>query len=125
MIGGKAEIGPLLLKDVEQPMREFDIAVARALGVAQGLDERVVAGPVQFPGDGFKADIGHRTPPNLCSHILSGNPHKAARQISADNMPSGSQIGKLALVIYCLAAWRSGSTAFADASRLACMRSVR
>jgi hypothetical protein len=44
-------------------MREFDIPVARALGMSQGLYESVVTGPVQFPGDGFKADIGHRSPP--------------------------------------------------------------
>ena len=63
VVGGKAEVGTLLLKDVEQPVREFDIPVARALGVSQGLYERVIAGPVQFSGYGFKADIGHGSPP--------------------------------------------------------------
>ena len=65
VVGGKAEVVTLLLQDVEQPVREFDIAVARALGVPQGLDECVVAGPIQFSGYGFKADVGHGSPPKI------------------------------------------------------------
>ena len=59
MIGRQAEIAAFLLEDMEKPVRQFDVAIAGALGVAQGPDEGVVADPVQFPGYGFKADIGH------------------------------------------------------------------
>ena len=34
-------------------MGQFDIAVAARLGVAQSLEKRFVANPVQFAGDGF------------------------------------------------------------------------
>ena len=36
VVGREAEVGPFLLQDMKQPMRKFDIAVARALGVSQG-----------------------------------------------------------------------------------------
>ena len=67
VIDGQAEIVALLLKNVKQPMRQLDIAVSRALGVAQGLDECVVADPVQLSGDGFEADVGHVNPLKLKS----------------------------------------------------------
>ncbi len=48
VVGGQAEVGVVLLQDVEQPVGQLDIAVARALGVAQGLDEGIVAGSVEL-----------------------------------------------------------------------------
>jgi hypothetical protein len=44
---------------MKKPVRQLDIAIAGALGMPQGPDEGVVADPVQLPGYGFKADIGH------------------------------------------------------------------
>ena len=44
-------------------MRELDVAVAGALGVPQGLDEGLVSDPVQLPGYGLEADVGHDDPP--------------------------------------------------------------
>jgi hypothetical protein len=52
---------------MEQPVCQFDVAVAGALGVAQSLDEGVVANPVQFSRYRFKTDIGHG--PSLSSGI--------------------------------------------------------
>ena len=87
MIGGKAEVGTFLLQDMEQPMGEFDIAIAGALGVPQGLYEGFVADAVQFPGYCFKADVGHGR------LLLESNWNIAQKQtasISSFNMPSGS-----------------------------------
>ena len=66
MIGGQRDVGALALQDVEQPMGQLDIAVAGALGLAQRLDEGVVADPVQLAGDGLEADVGHRSLLPLC-----------------------------------------------------------
>ena len=57
MIGGQREVGPVLLQKVEQPMGELDVAVAGALGLPQGLNERLVADAVEFAGDRFDADV--------------------------------------------------------------------
>ena len=43
-------------------MRELDIAVARALGLAQRLDEGVVADAVELSGYRLEADVGHVSP---------------------------------------------------------------
>ena len=59
VIAGERQVGTLLLQDLRQPMGEFDIAIARRFGQAQGLDERVVAEAVEFAGDGFETDVGH------------------------------------------------------------------
>ena len=53
-----------LLQDVEEPVRQLEVAVARALGVAQRLHEGVVADAVQLAGDRFETDVGHRRPPS-------------------------------------------------------------
>ena len=65
------------LQDVEQPVRELDVAVARPLGMAQRLDEGLVAEPVQLSGDCFQTDIGHgftssapRLAPPLCVYAV-------------------------------------------------------
>ena len=50
-----------------EPMRELDIAVAGALGLAQRLDEGLVADPVQLAGDRLEADVGHRSAPECSS----------------------------------------------------------
>ena len=58
VIGGDGEVGAVLLQQVQQPMAKLQIAVARALGLPQSLDERLVADAVQLAGDGFDADVG-------------------------------------------------------------------
>ena len=63
MVGGQRKVGAVFLQDVQQPVRELDIAVAGALGLPQRLHEGFVADPVELAGDGLKADIGHRLPP--------------------------------------------------------------
>ena len=40
-------------------MRQLDIAVAGALGLAQRQDEGLVADPVELACDGFETDVGH------------------------------------------------------------------
>ena len=58
MIGGEREVGAVLLQHVQQPMRQLDVAVARALGLAQRLDEGLVADAIELAGDRFDADVG-------------------------------------------------------------------
>ena len=43
-------------------MGELDIAVAGALGLAQRLEERFVADPIELARDRLKTDIGHCVP---------------------------------------------------------------
>ena len=62
MIGGQPDVGALALQDVGEPMRELDVAVAGALGLAQRLEEGFVADPVELAGDRLKTDIGHCSP---------------------------------------------------------------
>src|ERR1700681_1262098 len=68
MIGGKADVGALALQDVGEPMGKLDIAIAGALGLAQRLEEGLIADPVKLACDRFKADIGHCFPP-LCPFV--------------------------------------------------------
>jgi hypothetical protein len=49
----KAEIVAILLQNVKQPMRQLDIAIAGALGVAQGLYESIISGAVELARDRF------------------------------------------------------------------------
>ena len=63
MIGGERNVGAILLQQMQDPMGEFDIAVARALGLPKRLQERLVADAVELAGDRFDADVrGHGTP---------------------------------------------------------------
>ena len=62
MIGGEADVGTFVLQDMQQPVREFDIAIARALGLAQRLNEGVVADPVQLASDRLKTNVRHSLP---------------------------------------------------------------
>src|ERR1700722_2263171 len=57
MIGGEREIRVVLLQDMHEPMRELEVAVSRALGLPQALQERLIADAVQLAGDGFDADV--------------------------------------------------------------------
>ena len=63
VVGGQADVGALDLQDVNEPMRQLDIAVAGTLGLAQRLEEGFVADPVELAGDGLETDVGHRLPP--------------------------------------------------------------
>ena len=58
-------IGAVHLQDAEQPVRQFQVAIAYALGLAERLHETVIADAVQFAGDGFEADVGHVLVPLL------------------------------------------------------------
>src|SRR5262249_61622218 len=49
MIGAQADIGPFLLQDVEQPMRQLDVAIAGALGVAHRLAAAPLSDALALP----------------------------------------------------------------------------
>ena len=61
-IGRQPDVGILLLQDVKKPVRQLDMTMTGALGVAQRLHESIVADTIEFAGDGFQADIGHGSP---------------------------------------------------------------
>ena len=67
VIGGQREIGAILLRQMQHPMRKFDVAIAGAFGLPQGLDEGLVANAIQFAGNRLDADVcAHvSTPPGL------------------------------------------------------------
>ena len=69
MVGRQADVGALVLQDMEQPMRQLDVAVARALGLAQRLDEGLVADPVELARYRLEADVGHRRPLVCCGAL--------------------------------------------------------
>ena len=95
----------LLLQDVEQPVRQLDVAVAGALGLAQRLDEGFVADPVELAGDGFEADVGHGRLPIASSFSGAAcascaqrvRPDGSARR-SASVRSAAAQFGAIQLV---------------------------
>ena len=62
VIGGQGQVVRGTLQDLEQPMRQLDIAIPRPLRLPERLQEGVVADPVELACDGFEADIGHGRP---------------------------------------------------------------
>ncbi len=65
MIGRQRDVGALALQDMDQPVREFDIAIAGALGLAQRLEQGFVADAVELACHCFKVNVGHRRLPRL------------------------------------------------------------
>ena len=59
MVDGQRNVGAVVGEDVLQPVRQFDIAISGALGVAQRLHEGVIAYAVQFSRYRFEADVAH------------------------------------------------------------------
>ena len=57
VIGGQREVGAILLQQVQQPMRKFDVAIALRLGLPKRLDEGLVADAIELAGDRFDADV--------------------------------------------------------------------
>jgi hypothetical protein len=55
-------VDAFLLQDMQQQMRQFEIAVSRALGVPQRLDKGIVADAVELAGDCFEVDFSHGSP---------------------------------------------------------------
>ena len=51
MIDRQAEVETIHLQEVNQPMCQFDIAVADALGLAQGHEEGFVSRSIELSGD--------------------------------------------------------------------------
>ena len=66
MIGAQRQIGAVLLEQMQHPVAELDVAVARALGLPQRLNECLVADPVELAGDRFDADV--------CAHVVPLRP---------------------------------------------------
>src|SRR5690625_1706715 len=87
MIAGQGEIGSVLLQNMQEPVRQFDICIARALGLAQRLNETVITQPVELAGDCLEADIGHRKTPLVRCPVLASPWHKyrMARTSYADS----------------------------------------
>ncbi len=64
VIRGDGEVGSIPLREVQHPVREFDVAIACPLGLSQRLQETLVADTVEFARDGFDANVGaHGRPP--------------------------------------------------------------
>jgi hypothetical protein len=53
------DVAVIVLQDVGQPVRQFQIAVARSFGLAQRLDERLVSDPVELAGHCLERDVSH------------------------------------------------------------------
>ena len=65
VIERQRDIRALVVDDLEQPVRQLHIAVARILGLPERLHKRVVAEPIELAGNGFKADVGHWSCPTF------------------------------------------------------------
>ena len=66
MIGGEGKIGAILLQQMQHPMAEFDVAIARALGLPQRLNKRFIADPVELARDRLDTDVcAHFPAPDL------------------------------------------------------------
>src|SRR5215218_593413 len=59
MVGGKGEIRAVHLQNVQEPVCELDVAVARRFCMTKRLKERLVPDPVELAGDGLEANVGH------------------------------------------------------------------
>ena len=59
MVGGGADVGPVVLQDMGQPVGKFHIAIARSLGLAKRFQECVVADPIELARNRFEADVSH------------------------------------------------------------------
>jgi hypothetical protein len=77
-IGNQREVGAFVLQDMKEPVRELDVAIARAFGVPQRLDEGVITQPVELASDCLKTDIRHIAP--TLTRIY--NPFLTAKQIA-------------------------------------------
>src|SRR6476659_10870923 len=64
-IGNQREVGAFVLQDMKEPVRELDVAIARALGMSKRLYERVIAQSIKLASDRFETDIGHHCSPAL------------------------------------------------------------
>src|SRR5438445_8887397 len=67
MVDREREIAAVVLQDVHEPMRKLEIAVARTLGLAQRLNKRLIADPIELSGHCLKTDVGHRLLPDEVS----------------------------------------------------------
>src|SRR5271170_4167802 len=81
VIGRQGEIRPILLEEMEHPVAKLDVAVAGALCVAQGLNESLVADPVELSRYLFDANVRAHRLPSPPSHVRKpdGLPRGSAR----------------------------------------------
>ncbi len=56
---GNGDVAILVGQGVEQPMHQFDVAVALAARKSHGIQKGFISGAVHFPREFFDADFGH------------------------------------------------------------------
>ena len=54
VVRDEIEVGPAERQDLMQPVSKLDMAVSGRLRLTQGLEEGVMADPVELAGDGFQ-----------------------------------------------------------------------
>src|SRR5712671_2911316 len=59
IVRGQRDVAAFVLQHMNQPVREFDIAIAGALRLPQRLEQGLIADAVELACDGLKIDVGH------------------------------------------------------------------
>src|ERR1700722_5708318 len=57
MIGSQSYVGPVPLNQMQHPMTEFDVAIARTFSLPQRLNKRFVTDSIEFAGDRLDANV--------------------------------------------------------------------